>query len=50
MKRTKKKDLNKTGYKDLGFKAIFGKSDKVILYSAGKYFRFDSSYQILWNR
>ncbi|CAF4277629.1 unnamed protein product [Rotaria sp. Silwood2] len=25
---TKKKDSDKTGYKDLGFKAVFGKSDK----------------------
>ncbi|CAF1294879.1 unnamed protein product, partial [Rotaria sordida] len=25
---TKKKDLNKTGYKGLGFKAVFGKSNK----------------------
>ncbi len=45
----KKKDLDKTGYKGLGFKAVFGKSDKVIIYSDGEYFRFDSSYQIKWN-
>jgi len=47
---TKKKDLDKTGYKGLGFKAVFGKSDKVIIYSNGEYFRFDSSYQIQWNK
>ena len=45
---TKKKDLNKTGYKGLGFKAVFGKSEKVIIYSSGEYFRFDSSYKIPW--
>jgi hypothetical protein len=47
---TKKKDIDKTGYKGLGFKAVFGKSDKVIVYSNGEYFRFDSSYQIQWNK
>ncbi|CAF0964760.1 unnamed protein product [Rotaria sordida] len=47
---TKKKDLNKTGYKGLGFKAVFGKSNKVIIYSNGEYFRFDSFYQIKWNK
>ncbi|CAF2995219.1 unnamed protein product [Rotaria socialis] len=47
---TKKKDLDKTGYKGLGFKAVFGKSDKVMIYSHGEYFRFDSSYQIKWNK
>ncbi|CAF2513842.1 unnamed protein product [Rotaria sp. Silwood2] len=47
---TKKKDLDKTGYKGLGFKAVFGKSDKVMIYSNGEYFRFDSSYQIKWNK
>jgi hypothetical protein len=46
---TKKKDLDKTGYKGLGFKAVFGKSDKVIIYSNGVYFRFDASFQIKWN-
>jgi hypothetical protein len=45
---TKKKDLDKTGYKGLGFKAVFGKSDYVIIYSDGEYFRFDSAYQIKW--
>ena len=47
---TKKKYLNKTGYKGLGFKAVFGKSEKVIIYSNGEYFRFDSSYKIPWNQ
>lgn len=47
---TKKKDLDKTGYKGLGFKAIFGKSDNVIIYTDGEYFQFNSSYQIKWNQ
>ncbi|CAF0977112.1 unnamed protein product [Adineta steineri] len=47
---TKKKDLDKTGYKGLGFKAVFGKSDCVIIYSNGEYFRFDASYKIKWNK
>ncbi|CAF4931820.1 unnamed protein product [Rotaria sp. Silwood1] len=47
---TKKKDLDKTGYKGLGFKAVFGKSNKVIIYSNGESFRFDSSYQIKWDK
>ena len=47
---TKKKDLDKTGYKGLGFKAVFGKSDQVMIYSDGEYFRFDSSYRIPWNQ
>jgi hypothetical protein len=47
---TKKKDLDKTGYKGLGFKAVFGKSDNVIIYSNEEYFRFDSSHQIEWNK
>ena len=47
---TKKKDLDKTGYKGLGFKAVFGKSNYVIIFSNGEYFRFDSSYKIKWNK
>jgi hypothetical protein len=47
---TKKKDLDKTGYKGLGFKAVFGKSNKVYIYSNGEYFRFDSSHRIKWNK
>jgi len=47
---TKKKDPDKTGYKGLGFKAVFGKSDWVLIYSNKEYFRFDSSHQIKWNK
>ncbi|CAF4341090.1 unnamed protein product, partial [Rotaria sordida] len=46
----KKKDLSKTGYKGLGFKAVFGKSNEVIIYSNEEYFRFDSFYKIKWNK
>lgn len=38
---TKKSDPNKTGYKGIGFKSVFGKSDKVTILSGGYQFRFD---------
>ena len=47
---TKKKDIKKTGYKGLGFKAVFGKSNCAIVYSNGEYFRFDSSHRVPWNK
>ena len=46
---TKKKSIEKTGYKGIGFKAVFGQSDKVVIYSNGDYFRFDSNYPFAWN-
>lgn len=46
---TKKTDLTKTGYKGIGFKSVFGQSDKVIIFSNNEYFRFDSSYPFEWN-
>lgn len=45
---TKKTDLTKTGYKGIGFKSVFGQSDKVSIYTAGEYFRFDASYPFDW--
>jgi hypothetical protein len=45
---TKKKSIEKTGYKGIGFKAVFGQSDKVVIYSNGDYFRFDSNYAFGW--
>lgn len=45
---TKKNDIEKTGYKGIGFKAVFGQSDKVIIFSKQEYFRFDSSYSFEW--
>lgn len=46
---TKKKDAQKTGYKGIGFKAVFGKSDRVIIYSEQEFFRFDKNNRIPWN-
>ena len=46
---TKKKADDKTGYKGIGFKAVFGQSEKVTVYSAGEYFRFDAHYEHVWN-
>ncbi len=45
---TKKEDSSKTGYKGIGFKSVFGQSDKVIVFTNGEYFRFDSSYPFSW--
>jgi len=46
---TKKEDSSKTGYKGIGFKSVFGQSDKVTIFTGGEYFRFDSSYSFEWN-
>jgi hypothetical protein len=47
---TKGQDKQKTGYKGLGFKAVFGKSDYVLVLSQGEYFRFDpNSSAFKWN-
>ncbi|WP_310549880.1 sacsin N-terminal ATP-binding-like domain-containing protein [Paenibacillus glufosinatiresistens] len=45
---TKKSDITKTGYKGIGFKSVFGQSDKVTIFTKGEYFRFDSSYSFEW--
>ncbi|HHK5547643.1 TPA: hypothetical protein ACQUHN_004115 [Bacillus thuringiensis] len=45
---TKKNDLKKTGYKGIGFKSVFGQSNKVVIYTDGEFFRFDSSYNFGW--
>jgi len=41
---TKKADSNKTGYKGIGFKSVFGKSERVIIISDNYQFRFDKKY------
>lgn len=41
---TKKEDPTKTGYKGIGFKSVFGKSDKVAIISDDFQFRFDKSH------
>ncbi|WP_062054104.1 sacsin N-terminal ATP-binding-like domain-containing protein [Aquimarina longa] len=46
---TKKDSVEKTGYKGIGFKAVFGQSSKVIIYTNNEYFRFDSGYAFDWN-
>ena len=40
-KGTKAADTTKTGYKGIGFKSVFGKSNKVTIISDGYNFRFD---------
>ncbi|MGM0198135.1 sacsin N-terminal ATP-binding-like domain-containing protein [Enterococcus sp. DIV1314a] len=45
---TKKSDLTKTGYKGIGFKAVFGQSKNVSIYSDNEFFSFNSSYQHDW--
>lgn len=47
---TKKQNLDKTGYKGLGFKAVFGKSDYILIASKGEFFRFDAkAKEFQWN-
>lgn len=46
---TKKSDISKTGYKGIGFKSVFGQSDKVIIYSDNEYFSFDKNYNFDWH-
>jgi hypothetical protein len=45
---TKKTDASKTGYKGIGFKSVFGQSEKVTVYTNHEYFRFDSSFHFTW--
>jgi hypothetical protein len=43
-KGTKSGDITKTGYKGIGFKSVFGKSQRVTIVSDGYQFRFDKQY------
>lgn len=45
---TKKNSQDKTGFKGIGFKAVFGQSDNVTVFSQGEYFRFDAGYKHNW--
>lgn len=45
---TKKSDMTKTGYKGIGFKSVFGQSDKVTIFTENEYFRFDARYSFDW--
>ncbi len=40
---TKRADPTKTGYKGIGFKSVFGKSEHVTIFSDGYQFRFDKA-------
>lgn len=40
---TKRADSTKTGYKGIGFKSVFGKSERVTIFSDGYQFRFDKA-------
>ncbi|MCT2561860.1 DUF4433 domain-containing protein [Chryseobacterium herbae] len=44
----KKNAPDKTGFKGIGFKSVFGQSELVTIFSEGEYFRFDASYQHEW--
>lgn len=46
---TKKNASDKTGYKGIGFKSVFGQSNRVIIYSESELFRFDENFQHDWN-
>ncbi|CAF4952606.1 unnamed protein product, partial [Rotaria sp. Silwood1] len=47
---TKRQDREKTGYKGLGFKAVFGQSNYVLIASKGEYFRFAAdAAEFQWN-
>ncbi|QIL42380.1 DUF4433 domain-containing protein [Pedobacter sp. HDW13] len=46
---SKKNDPDKTGFKGIGFKAVFGVSDHVTVFTDGEYFRFDSDFRHEWN-
>lgn len=45
---TKKSDISKTGYKGIGFKSVFGQSQKVIIFTNHEYFKFDAFYEHEW--
>jgi len=45
---TKKLSIKKTGYKGIGFKSVFGQSDKVTIFSDNEYFKFDAKYDFGW--
>lgn len=46
---TKRSLIEKTGYKGIGFKSVFGQSKKVTIYTDGEYFRFDADFNFAWN-
>lgn len=47
---TKKSSIKKTGYKGIGFKSVFGQSDKVTIFSNGEYLKFDANHDFGWKK
>lgn len=47
---TKKSSIEKTGYKGIGFKSVFGQSDKVTIFSNKDYFKFDANHNFGWKK
>ncbi|UJR16342.1 hypothetical protein I4U23_003248 [Adineta vaga] len=47
-KSTKTQDAQTVGYKGLGFKAIFGKSDYALIMTNNEAFRFDATHEFEW--
>ncbi len=47
---TKKLSIEKTGYKGIGFKSVFGQSDKVTIFSDKEYFKFDATHNFGWSK
>lgn len=45
---TKNRDIRKTGYKGIGFKSVFGQSDRVTIFTNGEFFRFDAIFPFEW--
>lgn len=45
---TKKNAVDKTGFKGIGFKAVFGQSNHVTIFSEGEYFTFDAAAKHPW--
>lgn len=45
---TKKSSIEKTGYKGIGFKSVFGQSDNVTIFSDGEYFKFYANHDFGW--
>ena len=45
---TKIRNAKTTGYKGLGFKAVFGKADYVLIITKDDSFRFDANYGFSW--
>ncbi len=47
---TKIDDTSKTGYKGIGFKSVFGQSQKVTIFTNNEYFKFDAKHSFEWKK